>query len=381
MSARRVAILFICALLVIAGAIWLSSRRHLEHATLAGDLVLPGLESGVNAVSEVDLRRGDGTRTSLKKASSGWVVGEREWAAEPGKVRKLLLDLGSLNVVEEKTRLPENYPQLGVEDVSNPKASGTQVDVVTPARTFSLIVGKNSSGKSGYVRVASSPASVLAAPLLTLDADPKSWLEHSLVDLPVTRVRQVEEKPLDAPAWSAARDKKEQPDFTVTGVPKGRQLTGPGAADAVAGALAGLTLEDVQKSAAPADAKLSRAVFRTFDGLEVTVTGRKDGSRSLVALSAHATAPAAEGEAQQLNTRLGGWEFEVPDYKYGVMFRPVEELLQRLPEPVKKAAVPKAAAPKPAASPAASPVPSATKPAASPAATPAASPATPPPPK
>ena len=35
----------------------LASRRHLEHATLAGDLVLPGLERSVNAVSEVDLRR------------------------------------------------------------------------------------------------------------------------------------------------------------------------------------------------------------------------------------------------------------------------------------------------------------------------------------
>jgi hypothetical protein len=71
MTARRVAVLLILGLLVIAGAIWLSSRRHLDHATLAGDLVLPGLEASVNAVTEVDLRRGDGTRTSLKKASVG----------------------------------------------------------------------------------------------------------------------------------------------------------------------------------------------------------------------------------------------------------------------------------------------------------------------
>jgi Domain of unknown function (DUF4340) len=355
MTPRRVAVLFVCGLLVIAGAIWLSSRRHLERATLTADLVLPGLEAGINGVSELDLRRGDGTRTSLKKASVGWVVGERDWAAEPGKVRKLLLDLGALNVVEEKTRLPENYPQLGVEDVNTPKATGTQVDVVTPAHTYSLIVGKTSSGKSGYVRVAGSAASLLAAPLLTLDADPKTWLEHSLIDLPVTRVRQVEEKPADGPAWSAAREKKEQPDFIVTGAPKGRQLSAPGAADSVAGALSALTSEDVQKGAAPADAKVSRAVFRTFDDLEVTVTGRKDGTRSLIALSAHATTPAAAGEAQQLNTRLGGWEFEIPDYKYGVIFRPLEELLQKLPEPVKKPAAAKVAAPKPTATPAATP--------------------------
>jgi hypothetical protein len=332
MTPRRVAILLGCGLAVIAFAIWLSSRRHLEHATLTGDLVLPGLEQSVNAVTEVDLHRGDGTHTTLRKASVGWVVGERDWAAEPGKVRKLLLDLGALNVVEEKTRLPANYPQLGVEDVSSPKATGTQIDVVKPGRTFALIVGKTSSGKSGFVRVAGTAPSLLAAPLLSPDADPKSWLERSLVDLPQTRIRQVDEKPADGPSFSATRDKKEQPDFTVAPLPKGRLLTSAGAADSIAASLGALTLEDVQKAAAPADARRARAVFRTFDGLELELAGRKDGTRPLITLIARSTAKDAEAEAQALNTRLGGWEFEIPDYKYGAIFRTLEDLLQPKPE-------------------------------------------------
>ena len=332
MTPRRAALLLTCGVVLIAFAIWLSSRRHLERATLAGDLVLPGLEQSVNSVTEVDLRRGDGTRTSLKKASVGWVVGERDWAAEPGKVRKLLLDLGALNVVEEKTRLAANYPQLGVEDVSNPKATGTQIDVVTPARTFALIVGKTSSGKSGFVRVAGAAPTLLAAPLLSLDADPKSWLERSLVDVPQARIRQVDEKPAAGPSFSATRDKKEQPDFSVAPIPKGRLLTSAGAADSIAASLSGLTLEDAQKAAAPADAKAARAVFRTFDGLELEVTGRKDGSRSLITLAARATARDADAEAHALDTRLAGWEFEVPEYKYGAIFRTLDDLLQPKPE-------------------------------------------------
>jgi len=346
MTPRRVALLLGCGLALIAFAIWLSSRRHLEHATLAGDLVLPGLEQSVNTVSEVELRRGDGTHTSLKKASVGWVVGERDWAAEPGKVRKLLLDLGALNVVEEKTRLPANYPQLGVEDVSTPTAIGTQIDVVTPSRTFALIVGKTSSGKSGYVRVAGAAPSLLAAPLLTPDADPKSWLERALVDLPVTRIRQVDEKPADGAAFSATRDKKELPDFTVAPTPKGRLLTSAGAADSIAASLGALTLDDVQKAAGPADGKPARAVFRTFDGLELEVTGRKDGTRALITLAARAASKDAEAEADALNTRLGGWAFEIPEYKYGAIFRTLEDLLQ--PKPVKPEAK-KAAAKAPAA--------------------------------
>jgi uncharacterized protein DUF4340 len=337
MTPRRVWLLLAFGVALVAFAIWLASRRHLEHATLAGDLVLPGLEHSINAVSEVALRRGDGTHTSMKKAASGWLVGERDWAADAGKVRKLLLDLGALNVVEEKTRLPANYPQLGVEDVDTPKATGTAIDVVTPGRTLSLIVGRSSSGKSGYVRVSGTAPSLLAAPLLTADASPKTWLDHALVDIPLTRVRQVEEKPADGPAFTATRDQKEQPDFMVSPKPKGRELTGPGAADMIAASLAALTLEDVQKGAAPADARLSRAVFRTFDGLELEALGRKDGARPLIAFSAHSMAPEAEAEAQRLNARLAGWEFEIPDYKYGAIFRTLDELLKP-PEPARKPA-------------------------------------------
>ena len=44
MTPRRVAILLGAGVVVIAFAIWLSSKRHLDRATMAGDLVLPGLE-------------------------------------------------------------------------------------------------------------------------------------------------------------------------------------------------------------------------------------------------------------------------------------------------------------------------------------------------
>src|SRR5207247_2746764 len=89
----------------------------------------------VNAVTQVGLGKGDGTHTTLKKDGAGWSVGERGWPADPGKVRKLLLDLGALNIVEEKTRLPANYPQLGVQDVSSPKATGTRIEVITPGES------------------------------------------------------------------------------------------------------------------------------------------------------------------------------------------------------------------------------------------------------
>src|SRR5438067_1743166 len=136
MNARRVGVLLVAGLAIIGFAMWIASQRHLEGTTLTGDLVLADLERGVNAVTAIALRKGDGTHVTLKKEAAGWSVGEREWPADASKVRKLLLDLGALNIVEEKTRLAANFPQLGVEDVSSPQASGTRVEIVSPARTW-----------------------------------------------------------------------------------------------------------------------------------------------------------------------------------------------------------------------------------------------------
>jgi hypothetical protein len=312
--------------------------------------VLAGLEPALNSVTRIVLKKGDGTHTTLEREGSRWMVAERSWPADFSRVRKLLLDLGSLNVVEEKTRLRANYPRLGVEDVNSPRATGTQVDVVTPAKTFALIVGRPADAKSGYVRVAGAEQSLLAAPVPSVDAEPKSWLDNSLIDVAAERVRAIEERPATGAGFNATRLKKEQPDFAVSPIPHGRELTSAGAADPIASSLSQLTLDDVQKGAAPADARVAHAILQTFDGLTIDAAGRKDGSRMLVAFSATSSDKATAAEAQQLNARLGGWEFEVPEYRYSQIFRTLDDLLKPLPPPKKKTAG--HAAPKAGAAPA-----------------------------
>jgi len=335
MTSRRVVILLGAGVLIIAFAIWLSSRRHLDRATLSGDLVLPGFESVVNTVTEVRLTKGDQTHTTLKKGSADWTVAERDYPADSGKVRKLLLDLGALNVVEEKTHNPANYAKLGVEDPTNPKATGTRIDVVTPTKVYGLILGKTSSSKSGYVRVPTTQTALLAAPSIYTDAEPKSWLDHTLIDIKQERVQKVEEKPAEGPSFTVSREKKEQTDFTVSNIPKGRELTSPVAADPIAGALGGLTLDDVRKAGGAGEAKLSHAIYHTFDGLELDVAGRKDGTHDLISFTAHSTAKETADEAQKLTTQLQGWEYEVPSYKYDSIFHSLDDLLKPVEKPKK----------------------------------------------
>jgi len=337
-TARRVALLLIAGLIVLGIAVWLSSsNRQSQRPTLAGASVVGGLDKNtLNTVSEIRLSKGDGSRTTLKKGASDWIVAERGYPADSGKVRKLLLDLSALNVVEEKTRTPENYPALGVEDTTSATATGTRVDAVTPAKTFSLIVGKASGAKSGYVRVVNSPQSVLAAPQITLDADPARWLDHTLIDIQQERIKEVVVKPAEGPGYTASRPSKDKPDFIVAEVPKGRELSSPTAADPIAGSLGSMSLDDVRKPPDTPPAGVSHAIFRTFDGLEVDVAGRKDGTKTYLAFVPTSTSKETQTEAQTLEARVKGWEYEIPSYKYDGIFRPLEELLKKPPEPAAK---------------------------------------------
>jgi hypothetical protein len=333
MTSRRVGILLVSSVVIVILAAWLSSNRPATKPTLAGQPVMPGFDKGsVNSVTEIKLSKGDGSKTTLRKGSADWSVGERDYPADSGKVRKLLLDLAALDVVEEKTSLAENYPALGVEDTTSDKATGTRVDAVTPGKTFSVIVGKSSGAKSGYVRVAGALQSLLATPLITADADPRHWLDHTLIDIPQDRIKKIAVKPAEGPGYSAARPNKETSDFAVSDIPKGRKLSSPAAADPIAGSLGNLSLDDVQKAPATPPTGVAHAVFTTFDGLEMDVAGRKEGTKTMVSFTPTSTDKATEAEAKSLAARLTGWEFEIPSYKYDGMFRPLEDLLEKLPE-------------------------------------------------
>ena len=336
MTARRVTLLFAVGIVIIALATWVSSRSPTGTDSIAGTSVLPGLQGALNDVTQVRITKSGNVSTTLDREATDWRVAERAYPADSGKLRKLLLDLGSLKAVERKTTLARNYPVLGVDEVTSPKSSGARIDISSPAKTWSLIVGNSKDANNVYVRVVNSQQSLLATPLVMVDADPKLWLDPTIIDIAQTRVSEVDEQLPKTASFSASRARKTQTDFTVQGVPHGRELTSPDAADQMGGALSSLTLTDVRKAATPpSGTALSRAVFKTFDGLEIDVSGYKQASNGYIDISARATDKSVDAEAQQINARVRGWEYVIPDYRYDQVFQSMDGLLK--PLPVKKA--------------------------------------------
>ena len=323
MTRSRLAALAVVALAVALLALWLSSRSGAPEGGLAGTRVLPDLEARLNDVTGVRLAA-KGASVTLARAGDAWVVEERAYAADTAKLRKLLLGLAKLAVIEQKTRNPASYPQLGVED-PGPTATGTRVDVVTPTKTFSLIVGKNTGSVGSFVRVPGSAQSLLAGPELSVAADPKQWIDTALADILADRIKAVAVKPQAGPAWQAKRDAATAA-LTLYDLPKGKTQRSADGVTPVAAMLVGLHVEDVQAApTADPDRGAPHVALTTFDGLEIGLWGRADGDHRYIRGDARSTGTATAKEAAALAQRLAGREFEIPRYKYDALFRPLAD--------------------------------------------------------
>lgn len=363
MSRQRLGILAVAAAVLLAAGIWLNLHRAGQQSARTGERVFPDLTAALGEVDEIRISRGDGSRSTLRRTGSGWTVVERNYPADPGRIRDLALALANLKIVERKTSDPANYPKLGVETPDSPTATSTLVEIVAGQKSWPLIVGKNAENRAVYVRRPAETASALAEPSLSVDPDQKRWLDRLLTDIPGAQIHDISVKPASGPAYLLTRAKPGDPDLTLSPIPKGRTPVSTMSIDAQGEALASFNFDDVRATPSPPTAPTDRATFRTFDGQVIEFAGRRDGDKAYVSVAARrddalaaqfpapepattpatpatpaepvAAEPAAKTGAQsveRLGTRAAGVEYEIPLYKYESLFKTQEDLLEKPPE-------------------------------------------------
>ncbi len=347
MSRRALAWLVgaLAILAVLAGV----ALRGQRDATPADGPFLPALKDELNEVSRIVITGpGSATIATLERGADRWTVaGRNNYPADVGRIRRNLLALAEARIVEEKTSNPEFYDRLGVQDLSSATAGGVQLTVTGGKEPIDLIVGIAQPGAPDltYVRRAGEPGSWLISAQFDLARTAGEWLDRTVTDIPAERIESVT---IDHPGIETLRITRvpvpEKPatedgaapegivEFRVAGVPAGRELSYPGAANGVASVLADLQLEDVQArdalGASPGKPVVAR--FVTTDGLVVETSAWRlqDGTR--VTFSATGDGEAAK-EAAALNARLGGWVYTLPSYKTEQLTRRLSELLAPAP--------------------------------------------------
>jgi hypothetical protein len=350
MSRGRFTALLIAALIVLAAAMYLGSRRNTGAPSAEGARFLPQLASALGTVSEIDLQKGGATpAVTLHHTGEQWTVAQRgDYPADASKVHKLLLSLADAKIVEEKTSNPANFALIGVEDPASPKAAGTQITLTTKDGKHSVIVGKP-TGEGNFARRGGEDRSFTVEPGITADVEPRAWIDSRLLDVPVAQIQSVEEKFASGPGYSVHRLKPGEDGFALDGAPPtGRKLLDAKALAPSASALSGLTADDVAAASSIDFGKSSQASFTLADGNVISVTGTAADDKRWIEVQS--TKDAA------LNAKTQNRAFEVASYRFDAIFRPMEQLL--VPKETKPAAAAPAAGkggPKPSAPRAAAP--------------------------
>lgn len=374
MTSRRLIILAALAIVVIAGALFLTRQPSPSQAGDSTALLYPKLEAELAAVTALSIYKpGDERAVELLRKDGNWTITEQSgYAADTAKVHRLLRAIAKAKPVEEKTSNPASYAAIGVEDLGNPAATGSRVQLSGTATPVNLIVGKSGAGaQSAYVRRAGEPASWLINESIDAATSPDAWLRKEIINVAADRVQSATVTGTGKP-YTAGKKSRADADFAVDGLSKGKDLSSPTAANGVASALTSLTLTDVRAAKEfAADKPVAHATFKTFDGLVADIDGWvKDGKHYVAIKPAYdealakqfhveaqaeakpetakpetkadaaegppppAAAPAttavdAKAEAQTADSKLSGWVYEIPDYKYEAIFKPLDELLKK----------------------------------------------------
>jgi len=346
MSRQRFTLLVVVALVAISAALYVSMQRSATHAT-PGLALLPALPDDLNSVTAVTVRKGSATPTlTLHKVGRQWSVAERaDYPADVSKLRKLLLSLRDARIIEEKTSDPARFSAVGVEDPLDAGAAGAEVAVVTAGGKSAVIVGK-SVGSGNFVRRQGENRSFSVEPSITLETEPRFWIDARLIDVPTALIQNIEFKPAAGPMFSLHRLNPADNSFSLEGVPAGRKAKDGHALAPSPSLLTGLNAEDVAAAGTIDFSSPSQVVVTLTDGKALTLIGAAVADKHWIQLK-----PSQDAD---LTAKTAGRAFEIASYRYDEIFKPLEQLLEALPP--KTPAAPKAP-PKTASKPAPAAVP------------------------
>jgi len=312
----------------------------------AGQRVLPALQGHLGDVASVELWHG-GNKITLRRLGAGeaakWGVAEKnDFPADETRLRRTLLGLSELTLVEPKTAKPEFYSRLDLEDptAKDSKSVLARLGDGKGGILAEIITGKRrpnrlGSGQDGiYVRRPSEKRSWLAQGTANLGEDASDWMERRVAAIGADRIRQAVFTHADGTTLTLTRAKPEE-ELKLDGAPADTKYAQNDSRADIGRMFDPFEIADARPAAGFTwpDSGVARAVWTSFDGLTLLAQTVDEGDTHWVRLSADGEGKAKE-EADRLNARWSGWIYAVPAYKAGAIRTRRSDLLE--PEPPKQ---------------------------------------------
>jgi Domain of unknown function (DUF4340) len=335
MQKRSLTLLVAAAAVLVAVAIAaLATGGSGVSRAKSDQTAFPGLGDKLNQVASVAVERA-GLNLTFVRDGDRWLVAQKgDYPAAAGKVRRIVLAMADMTLVEAKTQKPDLYPRLEVEDPGKGKSTLVTLEDKSGAPLARLIVGKRrfdrlGAGNDGvYVRKPGDLQSWLARGALDFSDDMSNWLDRRVIDIPDNRVAKVSLTQTDGTNLVLSRAAPGTK-FAVTGAPANAKYKSDTALGEPAMALETLDLDDVQPAAKLPipDKGVTAASYTTFDGLTVGLKLFQHDDKDWIALTAVGSGKAAP-EATKITDRVSHWVYAIPGYKAKMMQTKLADLLE-----------------------------------------------------
>lgn len=336
-------------IVLIAAVLGVVQQRSLTTIASDRDRAFEDLVANVNNVAEFAITSNEATFKLVRTGESWGLQDRANYRIHYDKVKKAIVGLAELKLLEAKTSDPARYARLQLEEPDKKGAESESVRFEIKDAKGSVLaaglIGKqnpNLFGEGGggtYLRRGKDAESWLAEGEVALGKTRNDWLVRDIVNIEAEDIAKAVIRQPGGVEIVVKQDKKGGEKFVLEGVPAGRKLKDSKEAKNLAGGLWRLTFEDVK----PAKeikfaATFNTAEYETFDGLKVRVemTMVKDivwGRFSASADSATGDkADAVKKKAEEINSRTTGWIYELSAGEGEKLTTKIEDILEKPPK-------------------------------------------------
>lgn len=375
---NKLLFLALVTLVAVVAAV-ITARNNAPTTTRAREIMFPELKDKINDISRIKIQGSKDSLTLLKDGGS-WVVQEADnYLALFSKIKQTVIAVADLKFNSAKTRNPELYSKLGVEDPDKEDSESKLLNLYDAQNQLlaSIIVGKQrlsnaASARPGlYIRLPGQAQAILVDGDLDVSTKASEWIEVELMNISPDRIREMNVSQSSGNDYQLSRIESSG-DLVLADIPAGKEVQSAYVLNRMEEVLENIRIDNV-KSITGFDfpEELTEVSIKTFDGLTATIhsavvdetnyakfdfsyvepqQAEEEDDKDAAANSSEdvadedATANSSESaadedattdkleevakEVERLKQKTSGWVYVIPNYKFELFSRKLDDLIK-----------------------------------------------------
>lgn len=305
-----------------------SSYQSTKH----DNLLFPNLFNVLEKIEKIELLKND-KQLIVKKIEGEWVIESADnYPANVTKIKKFLLDLTEIKIINIKTINPSQYHNLAVNDIEEEGQNRFQITIFSEQGKEIIkfiIKEKFHNGNRTFIKKFGRKEVFETQGAPSLTADKIRWLNADIIDLPSNAVKRITVNHLDE-NFVLVRLDESSIHFKIDELDKDLVEKSPTFTSAISAFLESLKFNDVKrKEIINESKKLGSFTFKTTNGEEIGVKDFETASGIFTEFSI-TKGPSSETNSNFTNPNLiQKFVFKLPKYKRRLLDKKLSDLAKR----------------------------------------------------